>query len=59
MFSMGWCMREPYCPLSSAVCNAIYTNPTLILFDLICMFAVPLLTFYIIFCLESLYLLLQ
>jgi predicted amidohydrolase len=21
-FSMGWCMREPYCPLSSAVCNA-------------------------------------
>jgi hypothetical protein len=19
---MGWCMKEPYCPLSSAVCNA-------------------------------------
>jgi hypothetical protein len=26
MFSMGWCMREPYCPLSSTVCNA--TIPT-------------------------------
>jgi hypothetical protein len=24
---MGWCMREPYCPLPSAVCNA--TIPTL------------------------------
>jgi hypothetical protein len=27
---MGWCMREPYCPLSSAVCNA--TIPTFPLF---------------------------
>jgi hypothetical protein len=27
-FSMGWCMREPYCPLSSAVGNA--TIPTLV-----------------------------
>jgi hypothetical protein len=31
-FSMGWCMREPYCPLSSAVCNA--TIPTLPLFEI-------------------------
>jgi hypothetical protein len=31
-FSMGWCMREPYCPLSSAVCNA--TIPTLPLFEM-------------------------
>jgi hypothetical protein len=31
-FSMGWCMREPYCPLSSAVCNA--TIPTLLLFEM-------------------------
>jgi hypothetical protein len=31
MFSMGWCMRETYCPLSSAVCNA--TIPTLSLFE--------------------------
>jgi hypothetical protein len=31
-FSMGWCMREPYCPLSSAVCNA--TIPTLPLFKM-------------------------
>jgi hypothetical protein len=29
---MGWCMREPYCPLSSAVCNA--TIPTLPLFEM-------------------------
>jgi hypothetical protein len=28
-FSMGWCIREPYCPLSSAVCNT--TIPTLLL----------------------------
>jgi hypothetical protein len=27
-FSMGWCMGEPYCPLSSAICNA--TIPTLV-----------------------------
>ena len=31
-FSMGWCAREPYCPLSSAVCNA--TIPTLPLFEM-------------------------
>jgi hypothetical protein len=31
-FSMGWCMREPYCPLSSAVYNA--TIPTLSLFEM-------------------------
>ena len=31
-FSMGWCMREPYCPLSSAVCNV--TIPTLPLFEM-------------------------
>jgi hypothetical protein len=31
-FSMGWCMREPYCPLSSAVCNA--TISTLPLFEM-------------------------
>jgi hypothetical protein len=31
-FSMGWCMREPYCPLSSAVCNA--TIPILPLFEM-------------------------
>jgi hypothetical protein len=31
-FSMGWCMRESYCPLSSAVCNA--TIPTLPLFEM-------------------------
>jgi hypothetical protein len=39
---MGWCMREPYCPLSSAVCNA--TIPTKLLFEMarICMFAVLL-----------------
>jgi hypothetical protein len=30
-FSTGW-MREPYCPLSSAVCNAII--PTLPLFEM-------------------------
>ena len=29
---MGWCMREPYCPLSSAVCNAAI--PTLSLFEM-------------------------
>jgi hypothetical protein len=29
---MGWCMREPYCPLSFAVCNA--TMPTLPLFEM-------------------------
>jgi hypothetical protein len=29
---MGWCMREPYCPLSSAVCNA--TIPILPLFEM-------------------------
>ena len=29
---MGWCMREPYCPLSSAVCNA--TISTLPLFEM-------------------------
>jgi hypothetical protein len=29
-FSTGWCTRGPYCPLSSAVCNA--TIPTLPLF---------------------------
>jgi hypothetical protein len=29
---MGWCMREPYCPLSSAVSNA--TIPTLPLFEI-------------------------
>jgi hypothetical protein len=42
MFSMGWCTREPYCPLSSAVCNA--TIPTLPLFEMAqnCMFAVLL-----------------
>ena len=32
MFSMGCCMREPYCPLSSAVGNA--TIPTLPLFEM-------------------------
>jgi hypothetical protein len=31
-FAMGWCMREPYCPLSSAVCNT--TIPTLPLFEM-------------------------
>ena len=31
-FSMGWCTREPYCPLSSAVCNAAI--PTLPLFEM-------------------------
>ena len=31
-FSMGWCTREPYCPLSSAACNA--TIPTLPLFEM-------------------------
>jgi hypothetical protein len=31
-FVMGWCMREPYCPLSSAVCNT--TIPTLPLFEM-------------------------
>ena len=31
-FSMGWCMREPYCPLSSAACNA--TIPTIPLFEM-------------------------
>jgi hypothetical protein len=31
-FSLGWCMREPYCPLSSAVCNA--TIPELPLFEM-------------------------
>ena len=31
-FSMGWCMREPYCPLSCVVyCNAII--PTVPLFE--------------------------
>jgi hypothetical protein len=30
--SWGWCMREPYCPLSSAVSNA--TIPTLPLFEM-------------------------
>ena len=29
---MGWCIREPYCLLSSAVCNA--TFPTLPLFKM-------------------------
>ena len=29
---MGWCMREPYCPLSSAVCDA--TIPTLPSFEM-------------------------
>jgi hypothetical protein len=40
---MGWRMREPYCPLSSAVCNA--TIPTLPLFEIygrICIIAVLL-----------------
>ena len=31
-FSMGWCMRESYCRLSSAACNA--TIPTLPLFEM-------------------------
>ena len=31
-FSMGWYIREPYCPLSSAVCNA--TIPTLPLLEM-------------------------
>ena len=31
-FSWGWCTREPYCPLSSAVCNT--TIPTLLLFEM-------------------------
>ena len=31
-FFTGWCMREPCCPLSSAVCNA--TIPTLPLFEM-------------------------
>jgi hypothetical protein len=30
-YSMGWCMRQLYCPLSFAVCNA--TIPTLPLFE--------------------------
>jgi hypothetical protein len=30
---MGWCMREPYCPLSSAVCDA--TIPTSPLFEMV------------------------
>ena len=29
---MGWCMREPYCPVSSAVCNA--TMAPLLLFEM-------------------------
>ena len=29
---MGWCMREPYCSLSSAVCNT--TIPTLPLYEI-------------------------
>jgi hypothetical protein len=31
-FYMGWCTREPYYPLSSAVCNA--TIPTLPVFEM-------------------------
>jgi hypothetical protein len=31
-FPWGWCMREPYCPLSSAVCNA--TIPIFPLFEM-------------------------
>ena len=46
-FSMGWCMREPYCPLSSAVCNA--TIPTLSLFGMGESACSPF--YYIIFCL--------
>ena len=49
-FSMGWCMREPYCPLSSAVRNA--TIPTLPLFEMAANLHVRRsVTFYIIFCL--------
>jgi hypothetical protein len=48
-FSMGWCMREPYCPLYSAVCNA--TIPTLPLFERPNLHVRRSVTFYIIFCL--------
>jgi hypothetical protein len=35
-------MKEPYCPLSSAVCNATNLNITIIWDGQICMFAVLL-----------------
>jgi hypothetical protein len=48
---MGWCMREPYCPLSFAVCNA--SIPTLAFFEMANQHVRRYtITFNIIFCLK-------
>jgi hypothetical protein len=52
-FSMGWCIREPYCRLSSVVCNA--TIPTLPLFEMAESACSPFCYVLHYFCLSSLY----